>query len=102
MKKIYTLQLLNNKYYIGIISNLDRKIREYFDGYGSQWIKLNKPVKINKLENNPIFDEDKFIKMYIDKYNIDKYNINNIRYNSYIKININNIQKICIKYDKNN
>ena len=47
MKKIYTLQLLNNKYYIGIISNLDRRIGEYFDGYGSQWIKLNNPIKID-------------------------------------------------------
>jgi hypothetical protein len=84
MKKIYTLQLLNNKYYIGIISNLDRQIGEYFDGYGSQWIKLNKPIKIDN------FDEDKYIKIYIDKYK-------NIRYNSNIKININNIQEISIK-----
>ena len=84
MKKIYRLQLLNNKYYIGIISNLDRRIGEYFDGYGSQWIKLNKPIKIDN------FDEDKYIKIYIDKYK-------NIRYNSNIKININNIQEIIIK-----
>ncbi len=84
MKKIYTLQLLNNKYYIGIISNLDRRIGEYFDGYGSQWIKLNNPIKIDKI------DEDKYIKMYIDKYN-------NIRYNSFIKINLNNIREISIK-----
>jgi predicted GIY-YIG superfamily endonuclease len=76
MKKIYTLQLLNNKYYIGIISNLDRQIGEYFDGYGSQWIKLNNPIKINNL------DEDKYVK---------------IRYNSFIKINLNNIKKIIIK-----
>ena len=84
MKKIYTLQLLNNKYYIGIISNLDRRIGEYFDGYGSQWIKLNNPVKIDN------FDDDKYIKMYIDKYN-------NITYNSSIKINLNNIKEISIK-----
>ena len=84
MKKIYTLQLLNNKYYIGIISNLDRQIGEYFDGYGSQWIKLNNPIKIDN------FDEDKYIKMYIDKYK-------NIRYNSFIKINLNNIREISIK-----
>ena len=85
MKKIYTLQLLNNKYYIGIISNLDRQIGEYFDGYGSQWIKLNNPIKINNLECNPIFEDDK--------------------YNSFIKININNIQKISFKgvlYSKKN
>ena len=76
MKKIYKLQLLNNKYYIGIISNLDRQIGEYFDGYGSQWIKLNNPIKINKL---------------------DEYKYNNIRYNSSIKINLNNIKEISIK-----
>ena len=84
MNKIYTLQLLNNKYYIGIISNLDRRIGEYFDGYGSQWIKLNNPIKIDN------FYDDKYIKMYIDKYN-------NITYNSYIKINLNNIKEISIK-----
>jgi predicted GIY-YIG superfamily endonuclease len=86
MKKIYTLQLLNNKYYIGIISNLDRRIREYFDGYGSQWIKLNNPIKINNL------DEDKYIKVYIDEYKNK-----NIKYNSFIKINLNNIEEINIK-----
>jgi hypothetical protein len=95
MKKIYTLQLLNNKYYIGIISNLDRRIGEYFDGYGSQWIKLNNPIKINNLECNSIFDDDKYIKMYIDKYN-------NIRYNSFIKINLNNIQNIHVLFTKKN
>jgi hypothetical protein len=89
MKKIYSLQLLNNKYYIGIISNLDRRIGEYFDGYGSQWIKLNNPIKIDKL------DDDKYIKMYIDKYN-------NIRYNSYIKINLNNIREISVLFGKKN
>ena len=89
MKKIYILQLLNNKYYIGIISNLDRRIGEYFDGYGSQWIKLNNLIKIDKL------DEDKNIKMYINKYN-------NIRYNSSIKINLNNIKEISVLFGKKN
>ena len=89
MKKIYILQLLNNKYYIGIISNLDRRIGEYFDGYGSQWIKLNNPIKIDKI------DEDKYIKMYINKYN-------NIRYNSSIKINLNNIKEISVLFGKKN
>jgi len=89
MKKIYILQLLNNKYYIGIISNLDRRIGEYFDGYGSQWIKLNNLIKIDKL------DEDKYIKMYINKYN-------NIRYNSSIKINLNNIKEISVLFGKKN
>jgi hypothetical protein len=88
MKKIYTLKLLNNKYYIGIISNLDRQIGEYFDGYGSQWIKLNKPIKINN------YDEDNY-KMYIAKYN-------NIRYNFFIKINLNNIEKINVLFTKKN
>jgi len=87
MKKIYILKLLNNKYYIGVISNLDRRIGEYFDGYGTQWIKLNKPI--NVIDFNSEFDKDKYLKKYM-------YSINNIRDYTCLKINIYNIEKINI------
>jgi predicted GIY-YIG superfamily endonuclease len=92
MKKIYILKLLNNKYYIGIISNLDRRIGEYFDGYGTQWIKLNKPINIiDNIDFNSEFDKDKYIKNYMNMRCI-----NNIRDSTYLKINLYSIEKINI------
>jgi predicted GIY-YIG superfamily endonuclease len=92
MKKIYILKLLNNKYYIGIISNLDRRIGEYFDGYGTQWIKLNKPMKvIDNIDFNSEIDKDKYVKKYMDMYSF-----NNIRDYTCLKINLYNIEKINI------
>ncbi len=92
MKKIYILQLLNNKYYVGITSNLERRICEHFDGKGASWTKINKPIKVIETHDYITkFDEDIYTKMYMDKYGI-----NNVRGGAYVKVNLDDIQKTSI------
>lgn len=43
---IYVLELENGKYYIGYSSRYKHRIQEHFDGNGSSWTRLYKPVKV--------------------------------------------------------
>ena len=95
MKKIYILQLLNNKYYIGITSNLERRICEHFDGKGASWTKINKPIKvIDTLDCISKFDEDKYTKKYMDKFGID-----NVRGGSYSNIILTDWQTKALDHE---
>lgn len=37
---IYTLQLEKNKYYVGKTTNLEKRLKEHFNGFGSEWTKF--------------------------------------------------------------
>lgn len=72
MQIVYILKLEQDKYYVGRTTNLDRRLLEHFNGDGSEWTKKYKPVKlVEKIENCNNYDEDKYTKMYMDKYGID-------------------------------
>jgi predicted GIY-YIG superfamily endonuclease len=81
---IYILKLTDNKYYIGKTNNLDKRLNEHFDGQGSEWCKLYKPVEILEFYTDcDYFDEDKYtIKA------MEKYGIKNVRGGSFSKIKL--------------
>lgn len=78
MVYIYILKLQHNKYYIGKTSNPYFRIESHFNSQGSEWTKINKPIKLLKLIKGDDYDEDKYTKMYMDKYGIE-----NVRGGSY-------------------
>jgi cellular nucleic acid-binding protein len=94
MTNIYILKLKNNKYYIGKTNNPQFRLTQHFDSNGSAWTKKYKPIKIIKIiPNCDNFDEDKYTKIYMQKYGI-----NNVRGGTFCQIklsseNINTIQK---------
>ena len=45
----YTLNQTGGKKYIGITSNLDRRLNEHFSGNGSQWTKKFKPTSVEEI-----------------------------------------------------
>ena len=82
--RIYILKLVNNKWYIGKSKNVKKRFKTHKNGYGAQWTKLYKPIKIEKVINtNCNYDEDKQTKKMMAKYGID-----NVRGGSYSKINL--------------
>ena len=84
---IYILKLENNKYYIGKTTNPNFRLKQHFNSSGSQWTKKYKPIKILELKSNcDNYDEDKYTKMYMDKYGI-----NNVRGGSYVQLKLDNI-----------
>ena len=86
---IYILELENGKYYVGKTNNLDKRLNQHKYGFGSEWTKKYKFIKLIEIINSESnFDEDKYTKIYMDKFGID-----NVRGGSYNKIELTNNQK---------
>lgn len=85
MKKrltIYVLECNDNKYYVGKSLNLNRRLKEHFNGIGSGWTRKYPPIQIDKIINKcNVYDEDKYTLMYMNKYGIE-----NVRGGSYCRI----------------
>ena len=84
MVYIYILKLKNNKYYIGKTNNPNFRLKNHFNSNGSVWTKKYKPIKvIDIIENCDNFDEDKYTKIYMDKYGIE-----NVRGGSFCQLEL--------------
>lgn len=88
MTTIYTLELENNKYYVGRSNYPKIRILQHFSENGSEWTKTYKPIKIlSEIIGEP-FDEEKYTLIAMDKYGID-----NVRGGSYCKIQLSDFEK---------
>lgn len=98
MVYIYCLLLQENKYYIGKTNNPDFRLKDHFNGKGSQWTQLYKPVEILELVKDcDDYDEDKYVRIYMDRYGID-----NVRGGSFSKIKLSQAaQKQLIYMSRN-
>lgn len=83
MVYIYVLKLQHDKYYVGKTSNPYFRVESHFNSEGSEWTKINKPVKLLELIEGDDYDEDKYTKKYMDKYGID-----NVRGGSYTSVKL--------------
>ena len=80
---LYVLKLIENKYYVGKTQyDVLTRFNKHIKGYGSQWTKLYKPIKIiEQFETFDKFAEDLYTKKYMDLHGID-----NVRGGSYSQI----------------
>jgi hypothetical protein len=86
---IYILRLESGKYYIGKTNNLQQRKKEHLNGTASAWTRKYKPISVEKIiPNASSFDEDKYTKIYMNKYGI-----HNVRGGSYVQINLDENQK---------
>ena len=84
MVYIYVLLLEQNKYYVGKTKKPDFRIDKHFNNNGSAWTKKYAPIKVlNIIEDCDDYDEDKYTRIYMDKYGID-----NVRGGSFVTIKI--------------
>lgn len=74
MPTIYVLLCEKKRYYIGkTIRPLQSRIEEHFNSNGSEWTRKYKPLKVIEIiQNADDFDEDKYTKIYMQKYGIDR------------------------------
>ena len=86
MITIYVLKCSNNKYYVGkTLTDVDKRFNTHKKGQGAIWTRKYRPIEIlNVYKNCDHFDEDKYTKMYMDKYGIE-----NVRGGSYTKVKLN-------------
>ena len=72
MISIYVLRLIRGKYYVGKSSNPYSRIKDHFDKRGSSWTKKYPPIETIRIYNDCCnFDEDKYTKIYMEKYGIE-------------------------------
>lgn len=81
---IYILKLVKNKYYVGKTKNPNFRLNEHFKNGGSSWTKKYKPISVEEIVSDcDDYDEDKYVRMYMDKYGID-----NVRGGSFSQIDL--------------
>jgi hypothetical protein len=70
---IYILELEGSRFYVGKTKDVQRRFLEHQAGTGSAWTRKYKPYKIHKIiPNASPFDEDRYVKEYMDTYGIKK------------------------------
>lgn len=81
---VYILQLEGGRYYVGSSNSPYKRINQHFNNEGTTWTKIHKPIEIVEIiPNCDNYDEDKYTKIYMDKYGIDK-----VRGGSYCTMNL--------------
>lgn len=81
-KKIYTLLLEGENYYVGITKNVIRRFEEHLGGNGASWTKIHKPIEILAVEEAKTpFDEDRVVKTLMHEHGIEK-----VRGGSYVTV----------------
>ena len=97
MVYIYILQLEKGKFYVGKTINPSFRLDSHFNSNGSAWTKIYKPIKmIELIPNCDDYDEDKYTRMYMDKYGID-----NVRGGSFVSVELEQSTINYLKQMKN-
>ena len=91
MFSIYILELEGNRYYIGKTQDTNSRIKKHFKGYGSEYTKRFKPIKIEKIIYN-CDDELKYTLEYMKNYGIE-----NVRGGPFVKLELPREYIITIK-----
>lgn len=90
---IYVLQLKEEKWYIGKTESSKFRIDTHFDSKGSGFTKKYPPEEIYQIiPECDKYDEDKYVKKYMDKYGID-----NVRGGSYSRLELTEEEKKSIQ-----
>jgi predicted GIY-YIG superfamily endonuclease len=73
MVTVYILECEGGHFYVGKTWDVAKRTKQHFEGYGAEWTKFHKPIKVLQvIENCMEEDEDKFTKVMMKKYGIDK------------------------------
>jgi predicted GIY-YIG superfamily endonuclease len=66
---IYALRLIDNKYYVGYTERMrGERFAEHFNGVGSRWTQLYKPIELLEWREGTLEDEDRLTLEYMTKY----------------------------------
>jgi hypothetical protein len=71
-KSVYVLKLEDHCWYIGLSTNLEKRLKDHFDGKGAEWTKLHKPLKLEEKFIGYGENYERFITFeYMSLYGID-------------------------------
>ena len=80
---IYLIYLEYGKIYIGKTTNIQRRLREHYNGIGSMVTKKFRPINHKIIDKCPGYYSDKLEQQYTDEF-ISKYGYDNVRGGKYV------------------
>ncbi len=97
-KQLYVLLHGDNKYYVGVTSNFDRRLQAHTSARGSAWTTLHQPIirVVQLVPLQHVLDEDNTVKQLMMAHGID-----NVRGGSYSQINLTSAQKSTLQTEFN-
>tara|TARA_Y100000389_G_scaffold176226_1_gene187596 strand:- start:130 stop:540 length:411 start_codon:yes stop_codon:yes gene_type:complete len=81
-KDIYKLKLKNNKIYVGMTGDIEKRMEQHFSGNGSKVTKKFKPIKGKIIDSCPGYFAEEIEQYHTEEY-IDKYGYGNVRGGKY-------------------
>ena len=94
-KVLYTLKLEHDKYYVGVSTNFNSRLKQHKNGIGAEWTKHYHFVSVlnTKLVNHDL-DEDNEVKKLMMEHGID-----NVRGGSYSNIKLTKDQLTTLEHE---
>jgi predicted GIY-YIG superfamily endonuclease len=82
---VYILELKDDKYYVGLTSDMSHRYKSHCRGRGSSWTKEHSPIKIISIEEG-----DKYLERKITLEMMKKYGWENVRGGGWCQRNLKN------------
>jgi predicted GIY-YIG superfamily endonuclease len=76
---VYSLNCANGKKYVGMTSDIDRRMDQHFSGNGAQWTQKNQPVSINHIQECTSKENAKKAERIVYENMRDYHGIDNVR-----------------------
>lgn len=88
---LYVLELDNNRYYIGMTTDIVRRYNEHMSGKGCWFTAMYKPIRILELQSTgtKITSEAALLESKLAAKYVIKYGIDNVRGGAFIKKKVN-------------
>lgn len=68
---VYVLELKNNNYYVGYSEQLETRFEQHFNGEGSEWTKLHRPIRVIEVVPADKSTEKTKTIEYMKKYGVE-------------------------------
>ena len=69
---VYVLKCEDDCWYVGVSSNLNARLAQHFEGTGSVWTRLHRPIELIEVYIGGESKETEIVEKYIEKYTINK------------------------------
>ena len=74
LSKVYVLQLIQQKWYIGTTNNINSRLNQHMKGRGSAWTQLYKPISVYD-----IIEGGKPLELWYTLRFMEQYGVDNVR-----------------------
>lgn len=92
--KLYLLELVNEKYYVGQAANPEFRFSEHVNGKGAKWTRLHKPLRIRKVQVLSVDSarETMLYENWMTLQAMERFGWQNVRGGDFLEVEANRLQ----------